>query len=68
MEVLQYYGERIAPIIPDALSSLPYLENIRPFLIHGVFDPYDIMAYLFGGFSAYLFIIWTDPDKKKRSG
>lgn len=68
LEVFQFFGHRIAPLIPDVFSSVPYLENIRSFLIYGVFDPFDILAFILGGISAYGIMTRSISQIEKRHG
>lgn len=52
----QDIANEIVPHIPDWFKVIPILENAAAYFIHGRFDPADLVATLFGAFTAYIFI------------
>ena len=57
-EVAQYQdiAYEIVPFIPDWFKGIPVLENMADYLMHGRFDPADLVATLCGAVTAYLLI------------
>ncbi|TYT76254.1 hypothetical protein [Desulfobotulus mexicanus] len=54
METGQYYGEKAAALIPENWKSIPVLDHISLYFIHGTFDPIDIMGIILGSTAAWL--------------
>jgi hypothetical protein len=47
-------ASRLAGLVPSWFDRFPVLDNARNYLLHGTFDPRDLVSIALGALSAYL--------------
>lgn len=65
-EIAQYHAlsSRLILWIPDWFQTIPVLDNLRPHLQRGTFDPIDLLAIVCGGVSAW-YVIKVIESKRR---
>jgi hypothetical protein len=65
-EIAQHHAlsSRLITWIPDWFQTIPLLDNLRPHLQHGTFDPIDLVAIVCGGMFAW-YVIKVIESKRR---